>query len=170
MAFWIWKEIWGDARPASQASQPASQVSHTSQPGSKSEEFLRELVNRIVEGVLPGSGKKDLGRRSQAAKEQPAPGQKEREGNLDAEIHIQAIIPPPAVATGEDQPIPAAQTDLEDRTQAELEGPRNVRTGDTMVTMPIISVPIRVEMSRVAIPTSRDAHGNHTRGQRVNTI
>ena len=74
------------------------------------------------------------------------------------------------MATGEDQPIPAAQTDLEDRTQAELEGPRNVRKGDTMVTMPIISVPIRVEMSRVAHPTGRDAHGSHTRGQRANTI
>ena len=127
-------------------------------------------MTEFWKGWLPGSGKRDLGRRAQAAKEQPAPGQREREGHLDAEIHIHAIIPSPAVATGEDQPIPAAQTNLEDTTQAELEGPRSVREGDTMVTMPIISVPIRVEISRVAHPTGRDAHGSHTRGQRANTI
>ena len=85
-------------------------------------------------------------------------------------MHIHAIIPSPAVATGEHQPIPAAQTDLEDRTQAELEGPRNVRKGDTKVTMPIISVPIGVDNSRVAHPAGRDAQGRHTRGQRANTI
>ena len=131
--------------------------------------FFKSLFTTFWKGWLPGSGKRDLGRRAQAAKEQPAPGQREREGHLDAEIHIQAIIPSPAVATGEDRPIQAAQTDLEDRTQAELEGPRNVRKGDTMVTMPIISVPIRVEISRVALPTGRDAHGSQTRGQRANT-
>ena len=79
-------------------------------------------------------------------------------------------MPPPAVATGEDQPIPAALIDLEDRIQAELEGPRNVRKGDTMVTMSIISVPIQVDISSVAYPAGRDAHGSHTRGQRANTI
>ena len=132
--------------------------------------FFESLLTKFWKGWLSGSGKRDLGRRAQAAKEQPAPGQREREGHLDAEIHIQAIIPPPAAATGEDPLSPAAQTDIEDRTQAELEGPRNVRKGDTMVTMPIISVPIRVEISRVAHPAGRDAHGSHTRGQRANTI
>ena len=129
------------------------------------------MLTEFWKGWLPGSGKRDLGRRAQQLKSsQHQAKEREREGHLEAEIHIHAIIPSPAVATGKDQPIPAAQTDLEDRTQAKLEGPRNFRKGDTMVTMPIISVPIRVEMSRVAHPTGRDGHGSHTQGQRANTI